>query len=139
MTGSEEASTCQVLNKDKSGPLIRSLALASISLHLSAVKDTEAEGKGGFHSHLFLSVSIIVLLDPRFILVRATPPLHPILSFAGFLSPVRLALFSLCVPHSLSMIIENSMETVPECSEQRPLLLAGLHSTLTCDWLEASM
>lgn len=74
LTGSEEASTCQVLSKDKSGPLIHSLALASISLHLSAVKDTKAEGKGGHHSRLFLSVSDVVRLDLWFTLVRVPPP-----------------------------------------------------------------
>lgn len=65
---------CQVLSKDKSGPLIHSLALASISLHLSAVKDTKAEGKGGHHSRLFLSVSDIVHLDLWFTLVPVPPP-----------------------------------------------------------------
>lgn len=81
LAGSEKASTCRVLSKDKSGPLIRYLALACISLHLSAVKDTKAEGKDGRHC-IYICLSATLRLN-TFRLSSFTPPPHQLFPLLG--------------------------------------------------------
>lgn len=120
-------------SEDKYGPLIHSLALASITLHLSVAAapwDTEAESKCEIFarlSHVCLSVSATL-----------SPP--SVSFFCSFSVPCICHPFFLRLVHfpCLCMITENCIETVQELCEEWPMPLAGWHSTPTRDWPRAS-
>lgn len=118
LQGTEDMQICQAqkrlaeswgweMSKDEYEPLIHSLILASISLHLSAVRvpeDTEAwELLRKKQPFIFARLSHI--LPPcygfLFFFLSLSPP-HPLLSFSftHFLCDSHLSRFALCVPLS---------------------------------------
>lgn len=126
-----------VLSKDKSGPLIH--FSISISLHLSAVRDEKSRGQA-WTQQPFIFVCQLCCASTPFIYPRScSPRFHS--SLWLFFPPDSQTCPFLCLPHSLGLniiIIGNCMETVPERRKERPPPLAGVHSTLTADWPQAS-
>lgn len=152
--GTVDMQTCQTqkrpaescgweMSKDKYGPLIHSLTLASISLYLSAViapEDTEA-WELPRKEQPFIFVRLSLILPPCYeFLFSLSLHLTPFCRFLLLSFAVTLISLAYSLRASLRpcMITENCMETVQELHRERTRPLADLHSTPTHDWPRAS-